>query len=105
MSEEAGISRGLNTLLKVRVHERLTQFAKQECSDPFGKWSYSIAFEKLMDIAERESRYMGLNDRIDFLEHKLMDFEAMLESKGKTTPEVPEGAKRKPVKVLGGEIE
>ena len=105
MSEEAGISKGLNTLLKVKVHERLTNFAKQECSDPFGKWSYSIAFEKLMDIAERESRYMGLIDRLGFLEHKLMEHEVKLGVEDKTTPEVPEGAKRKPVKVFGGELE
>ena len=105
MSEESGtISKGLNTLLKLETFERLTKYAKETCSDPFGKWSYSIAFDKLLDLAENDKRYFKQQERIDFLEYKMMEFEAKLGVEDKTTPDAPEGAKRKPVKVLGGEL-
>ena len=95
--ETTSISKGLNTLLKMTVHERLTRYAKENASDPFGKWSYNTAFEKLLDMADNDIKYGRLEERMNFLEYKLQELCA---SASKTEP-VEEPKKEKSM-FLGG---
>jgi len=95
MADEAtSISRGLNTILKLGVHEKLTKFAKENASDPFGKWSYSLALEMLLEKADRDERYLKLEDRIGFLEYKLQEALALIDAQPKQQEQVKEEAKK-----------
>jgi len=56
-------TRQFNTIMKLSTIERLDILAKNNC-DAFGKWSYDVTLNKLMDLYEFLKDSSSLDKRV-----------------------------------------
>lgn len=75
MEEEQNISRKLETMIPLDVHQGLTSFARSMTKTGLGKYDYGVAIRILLERAETLKAFEILSQRITDMESKLEKLE------------------------------